>query len=434
MVIFFSGLDRSIMSALISKTLGFLLVCYTAMAIALFTGQLVYLGKMSIDNNFNKEIVAAPGQFNDFCSFYCFGKLAAQRAGKELYNYDLLKETYGKLFPGTNYASNVLYSPPFSLVCWMLTNMAPGVAYCVYMLLQFFNSAASLVLLARKFPISKSKLFQTIILTYLSIPTCICIALGQTALLMLSLLASFFFAVQSKRQILSGILLACVAIKPHIALVLATYLVARKNYKAVAVGAVSFLCLLGLVAALAGVDAVLSYPSALFGAFTNPPYYFKVDFMVSIVGILRRTGFYASWQGLCVLAVGLGILYFVCKKASNNSDATNEANLVSFVVLSILLFSVHIHGYDCSLLAIPAAMTIFNLQNNEANFTNSNRFVITALALLPLATWLLQLTLSQVSRDYFLGSGFFAFNLIVYLVFLRKLLLTKAAIRPEQHA
>ncbi len=422
------------MSALLSKTLRFFLVCYVTLALALFTGQMVYLGKMSIGNNFSEEIVAAPGQFNDFCSFYCFGKLASAKSGKDLYDYELLKECYGKLFPGTNYASNVLYSPPFSLLCLALTNMAPGLAYCVYMLTQFCASALSLVLLSKKFPISRSKLFQTIVLTFLSIPSCICIALGQTALLMLSLVGFFFFAIQSKRHILSGFILACIAIKPHIALVLATYLVARKNYKAVAVGAVSFLCLLGLVALLAGADAVLAYPSALFGAFTNPPYYFKVDFMVSIVGILRRTGFYAGWQGLCVLALGLGMLFFVTNKARNNSDGSNEANLVAFVVLSILLFSVHVHGYDCCLLAIPAMMTLFNIKNNEPNFANSNRFVITALALLPLATWILQLALNQITRDYFLGAGFFAVNLIMYLVFARKLLRTKPAIRPEQHA
>lgn len=180
--------------------------------------------------------------------------------------------------------------------------------------------------------------------------------MGQQSYIYLILESLFFWALLKRRELLAGIALAFVSMKPHYCLFLACSALAQKRWKLIAAAATTELLLLTAAALVLGWQNVIGYPAMLMHAEQTTAFLgVEAQKMVSFRGlatVLFGTQF-SLHASMFVMAIGL-VCTLVLWKRAQIKGLTDLSWPIALTVLLSLVTSPHTHVYDLVLMGIVA--------------------------------------------------------------------------------
>jgi hypothetical protein len=255
-----------------------------------------------------------------------------------------------------------------------------------------------------------------------SLPEARGMVLGQPSWLILGLLSGFCAAFLAKQDVVAGILLAISTIKFQYSPFFGVAALAAGRWKIIAVAAAGFFALLGAAAVIVGPDTVLQYPSILLKWETMKEYEIDINpqSMVNFRGVLSilMPSEIAMKFSFPIMIAGLLLTLKVWFDALKiGAKAVPWA--LSFSVIAVLLFSAHVHMYECIVLAICAALTFPSFDPVQLLSVNTwrMRLWIWLLAIYPFLLWVIFLLDAKLFHIQIGGMTFsvvtvFTFNAI----------------------
>ena len=300
------------------------------------------------------ETTSVQERGSDFSASYTAALLLREGQGSHLYDEGVEAHRHAQLLPDDVRVDLPFITPPTTaLLTLPLTEVGPGTAYRAFALVQLLllAGAVAVALRAAPWPSRSSPLDRLAWagLALAGVATLSLILLAQwDGLVALGLALSYaaWRGGHPGRAAFSLILCAALA-KPHLALGLVVYLLARREKRAAAGAAVG-----GAVSGLASLAAVgprgcLGFLQAAFGALGHTP-------PASTVGL---TGLSASWMGTRLFTVPAAVLSVLALAAclplgamSRRSRGRLEISLAGATALS-LVASPHLLTHDLVLLA-----------------------------------------------------------------------------------
>jgi alpha-1,2-mannosyltransferase len=280
----------------------------------------------------------------DFSNVWTAAKLALSGHPASVYDtaaqQALQRETFGDksgFYP-------FFYPPIYLLICWPLALMPYLVALAVWL----SATGAAYVAVVRK--IGAPSIGLVAILAFPAV--FVTIGHGQNAFFTTALLGGGAMLLD-RRPILAGVLLGCLAYKPHLAMVAPVALIAMGRWRTLASAAATaiLLCLLSL--AVFGVDTWKAFfASAPLIRAVLDQQLLSVEKLQSAYGAVRLVGggsavAYAVQGGVTVCTLGA---LFVLLRKPMSSGARG-----ALIATAACLTSPYVLDYDLALLAIPLA-------------------------------------------------------------------------------
>jgi hypothetical protein len=195
---------------------------------------------------------------------------------------------------------------------------------------------------------------------FASLPALINLRYGQFAFYLLGAASCFYYFWRKKRDIPAAFFLALSSLKPNLAIFLALPAVAQRRYKLLLCAAGVELMMLFITGMMIGWQAVIDYSKTILSIETTSENMGVFpEKMVSLRAVFssflsRQDALTASIATYFVAAAVLLYLWWKCKK----DQEQKQDWLFALAVVALLVFSPHIHIYDCTLLALAAAVTL----------------------------------------------------------------------------
>lgn len=208
----------------------------------------------------------------------------------------------------------LLWNPPWTLTLVLPLAFLPfGLAAQVWLVIQIGLLLASSVLLWRTFATADNRVWLALVLSAGFAPGLLALLLGQVSIWLLVGVAAFLWAVQGRRDLLAGVALALLTIKPHVAylvLLAALWWVWRTRRWSVVSGVVAALGAATLPALILS-NQVLSHYLHIA---VRPP---LQDFAPPTIGLWLRTLLRVDWywlQYLPSLVGGMCLLTWLLRR------------------------------------------------------------------------------------------------------------------------
>lgn len=258
---------------------------------------------------------------------------------------------------GAQYAGNPFVDPPLAaVVAAPLSLLGLDASYRAWSLLQLVLVVAAVAIAARAAPwprgLPRAAPWIAGVLAVAGAGTAMLVLLGQWDGFSALSLAVAYSSWRKDRRALGGAALAAGSLlaKPHLALVLAAWLLGRRDRRMLAGAAAA-------AAGIAGATLLLAGPAAVIGFLTAPALSSSVTSPRMLIGFV---GLFASWVGegapayaLAVLAAGAAAAGGALLGSRTRRDPRSlEVSLAAATVLS-LLAAPHVLVQDLSLLAAP---------------------------------------------------------------------------------
>jgi alpha-1,2-mannosyltransferase len=315
---------------------------------------------------------------SDFVSFYAAGKLAL--AGTPALAYDQAAHflTEQRWMPEGAPYQFFFYPPVFMLLCAPLALLPYYVAFYVFEI----ATLAAFLCTMRRILREPGWLWAAPVLAFPAIFWTL--GLGQNAFLTATLFGEFTLLID-RRPALAGMALGLLCYKPHFGLLAPVVLAAGGHWRAFLAAAATVTALVGLSAALFGIETWHAYLSAFGGSgtvYTSG----RIDFagIVTPFGAARLLGFGApvsyAVQGLVTAAmiVVAGVVW-----RSNPDRNIRAATLLSATLLAVPLALV----YDQLLLLVAAGWLVRDRRRN--GFAPWEKTVLAAVWLISLAEFVI---------------------------------------------
>jgi hypothetical protein len=305
--------------------------------------------------------------YGDFMSFYAAGKLVQRGEASRLYDRQAQWDVQQEFTSAVRVRQSALpyIRPPFEALLFF------PLAYLSY-------PAACAVWMGFKIAILFLVLFLLRVCTNLhfdlfSIPawTVFCLAaspitfdllLGQDAILLLLVFVSAFVALRRKADFFAGVLLALGLFKFHLVLPLLLIFALRRKSRFVGGFAVVAAILLLVSAALVGWKALLGYPAYLWGLSRDPRSgILPPEIMPNLNGLVTRladhVGWHGSahWLGFPIFIGGIVFAAYLWRATDDNDEALLGAGF-SLSIVTLLVTSYYLSGYDLVLLILPIVL------------------------------------------------------------------------------
>lgn len=334
------------------------------------------------DEAFMKNLHVMPDAFIDYVKFIEVASLAQSPQRDNLYEpavqANWLINFLGANDPGPIITKRKLnpayYTPPYvaMMIPWTLLPISLG--YKIWCIKTTLLAILTTSFLMARFPVlpdapgpSKAAFWGTLLMFWvivLSSPASIQnYFLGQSALLMVALLAAFYYCWQTSHPLLAGVMIAFTSIiKPHHSLLMALIALADRQWKTLFAWVSTMVILLGASAVIISPQAVLSYPSMVRklelmideGKLYNPITTESISLRGPLTMVLGSGAHPFAWL---FWVIGLAVNYYIWRQAIKSGRQTYGYALASSVLFSLLL-SFHANFYDLLLLAVPWALTV----------------------------------------------------------------------------
>jgi hypothetical protein len=335
------------------------------------------------DQAFMKNLHIMPDAFIDYVKFIEVASLAQSPQRDNLYDpavqANWLINFLGPNDPGPIITKRKLnpayYTPPYvaMMIPWTLLPISLG--YKLWCIKGTVLAILTTSLLMVRFPVlpdapgpTKPAFWGTLLMFWvvvLSSPASIQnYFLGQSALYMVALLAAFYYFWQTNHPLLAGVMIAFTSIiKPHHSLQMALIAFADRQWKTLIAWVTTMVVLLGASAMIISPQAVLSYPSMVKklelmideGKLYNPITTESISLRGPLTMVLGSGAHPFAWL---FWVMGLGLNYYIWRKAIKAGPHTYGYALASSVLVSLLL-SFHANFYDLLMLAVPWALTVY---------------------------------------------------------------------------
>lgn len=340
-----------------------------------YVGALVYTAyfiiafyaTLAIGDNFEKALAVDGGQFNDFRTYLSLGKLANSDKRSELYDWkvqDAWLRQDMKALPTNNKTNYINYAPYFFLIMIPLSMLPPQLVLGGWYLISLAVAGTALVLLCRESGHLNSRVQKSLFLlgAFVNMPSTQGLALGQLCWFQCGIVGLYFLCYLQGRDVLGGLSLVLLAIKPHHALFVSLPAFAGRRWKLLLTAAVTVALLCAAAGVQLGWNNVIGYPQVLLSRAANQE--MEAIFHTAIRSISVRAIFsvFLPWNltlaaSSVVMLASLLFLLYSWRQAALASAKTKRWAFALTVVL-LLLTGPHSHIYDAVFLSVPAALTL----------------------------------------------------------------------------
>lgn len=299
----------------------------------------------------------------DWINTYMMGKLALSDASHKIYDAKTQLEWYNKvIFPEKITSCCFCQYPPFYAALFSVWTFLPlRLSFIAWNAFSMLLGSIGLFAASRASKALSTAGSLVIIMGALaSFPSCDSAMNGELTWLFLFLYCMFYYGLARNRDIIGGIALGLMTLKPHFFLVIfiAALISARK--KLLIAGAATVAVLLLLSGCMVGWENVFGYPAVLLhaessGVTSN----LFPERMVCLRGpasvFLPRHA--TLLVGFLSFIFGIGLTVYVWWRALRKKTLSIEWAM-ALSLMSLAVTSPHLHVYDCVLLALPAIITL----------------------------------------------------------------------------
>lgn len=284
-----------------------------------------------------------PSLNSDFLAFWSYPRFAAAQPVRDIYDSARLRAFQQLLYPGFRSFYPYLYPPTFLLATWWLRFCGFAAAQLLWSLAGLACFLAAGLAFCRRLPVLLALL--------VSPASLLTLVTGQTGYFTAALLL-FGLAVLPRRPILAGVAFGLLTLKPQLGVLLPVFLLARRDWTAIAAAA---LTALGLIAA-----SCLAFPPALWGLWLHAlpagqNAYFSaagLDLIITpaanLIALGVAPGIAWAAQMLCGLAVAAAV--WLCARR------TPYRHAMAVLLAGMFLAVPHAYAYDS--LPLVAAMAL----------------------------------------------------------------------------
>lgn len=373
-------------------------------------------------------------QISDFVTFYATGVLVDSADARRAYDPAVQLKYFNQLIAPLHLDKPLyFYYPPYVFcIVGLLAHLPIEAAFAVWVSIGLAAAATMLFVLLRcRRSLSLLFCLAVELCVAASYPVVPALTMGQSTWIMLAFVCAFFYALWKKRDILGGMALSGIAIKPHYAVFFAVAALAQRRWRLLGVALISLVVLLIWSACVLGIGNVIAWPLTVIQ--TEPSSIIvgvRPEKMICVRGLALYLLPHAWQLPVALLSmVGAVIYCYWIWQRSTPTVNENEKTLFRLMTATCLLalsFSPHTHVYDLLLLA-PMALTLERTSLTDAlsQGSISERFWSALIMLYPLWVWLIMCLVPFTPIQPFLT--IFALNLFLLGMLALKLSPSKSA-------
>jgi hypothetical protein len=391
------------------------IVAYAAIAVVSWLDVLMLFSQGRL---FARTIANSTNLFiNDFTLFYAMGKLAASAQSHLVYN-PVVQDQFLNQLISPLHTGRIFYDqhvPWHFLLFVPLTIIPLAPAYLAWSLIGMIGSSLTLAFVCLR--LRKTNMLVAVFMVALmnaGMPAWFQLMHGNFAWLLVVLLSLFCLFYFAEREILAGITLALLSLKPHYALMLAMPALATRRYKLLLSAVLSEIILLSAAGGFIGFDNLLGYPSTLLAADANGSYEGIYPHLMVSLRALYATLLPASWAmplSLITLIASCVFLYVFWRNVSVG-NTLKKSWAMAFTIIFILVTSPHSNVYDLLLICIAGCLTFPCQSFLSGQLARRLAYLWNLLwACFPIITW--WLFLSEDKAVLFQHWPLFAFELVL---------------------
>jgi len=358
-----------------------ILLCIITLTVYLPQSQRISQHKLLVNGVENNV------QLIDIVNFYEAGSLASNSETR-LHVYDPTVQSHWQtefLKPQT--CKEIFFARAVPFFFWMmipLSQLPLDTAYLVWTWLSIMSAIIAVILLGSLTKISMRLQMLYLIALFTSLPCVNCILVGQLALFLLLGLAVFCWGFFSENELVAGVALALLSVKPHYALYLLIPAIVKKRWWLMGIALLVELCLWLLAADSIGWRNVLDYPAIIAHSETarnlsglNPAEETCIRGLLSQV-LPQSIAFPASIAAWVIGLITTALLWLKAR------DSVRMQWAMALTIGLFLALSPHTNVYDLSLLLVPGMVAASSAYGKSSYF-----WWQLLLASYPLLTWLL---------------------------------------------
>ncbi len=310
--------------------------------------------------------------FIDFSKYYLCGRVAFTPDSLEFYSYPNQKKLFDNLINGGSTGNfppaQAIEFPPYVLpLMYPISRLSYPQAFQFWTILNWLGLACGISLLCKletdKKNLGSKAIPIVIALAALCAPPILrTFMVGQPTGILFCFFSLYIYFFIKRKDIAAGIFLSLISIKPHYAVFMSIPALMQKRFKLVLAAAACEIFLLILAVWASNLEGVLGYVHYVIATDTTAPLAeHLVSHMVNLRGMLS---IFLPAQALLLLSLSVSFLaLMVCGWLFFKGK--NERWLFALLVLACLFLGPHTHMYDCLLVAIPAALTLGDNEQNE---------------------------------------------------------------------
>jgi len=294
---------------------------------------------------------------------YVTGKIASSDVRHKPYDINVQRDWTNRVIAPLH-VDHVMIDEELPIIYVLMTpfSMLPlKASFCAWTFCSVIFAVAGLTVILhfqRRWNITLTTIFLLAVLA--SLPALINLRYGQFAFFLLGAASSYYYFWRKKRDMPAAIFLALTSLKPNLAIFLALPAVAQRRFKLLLCAAGVELVLLFVTGMMIGWKAVIDYPRTILSIETSSEN--MGVFPEKMVSLRAVFSTFLSRQDALTVSVAAyfcaaSVLFFLWWKWGRDQEQ-NQDWLFAFSVVTLLVFSPHLHIYDCTLLALAAAVTL----------------------------------------------------------------------------
>jgi len=261
------------------------------------------------------------------------------------------------------------FSPPMIAIMSAVSLLPPVPAYILWTLSSLGFGAVGLVLLLKKVGhLSNYQIAVFIIATSASLSGITAMRMGQWTWWLIGFFCFFFLCSRYKKQIISGVCLGLLAVKPQYCLPIFILTSIEKRWLTLAVAGVTFAILSAWAVGLIGLDNVLHYPRIVYALSARP------DMQADMLSHCSLRGLFSSFLPTNAAVTATSVFYFAALSVVAVAGFLHRAALQRDIywiwaigVLVALIFAPLMFQYDAALVCVPAALTLTTVNPAKIN-------------------------------------------------------------------
>ena len=335
--------------------------------LALYACVLIFLAAIVWWQGMNQP---AKTNYPDFLRYYLFAQLINGAEGGKIYDHAAEQAVFDKFLgePQRTSYTLITYPPTSAPFVFLLSKVPIDIAHTIWNVLGSIALFAGLFLLSNANKTAGIRRILPVVLIALgavgSLSSARGVVLGQNMFFITAVIACFWWAFKTKRDLLTGLLLAVSSFKFQYSPFMFVAMVVCKRWKALGFAVLFELIILGIATALMGVENITKYLFWMRAAEQNPVYFETVN-QVSMICLRGLLSCFLTIETLLLslplfilgLAVTGYVFFHVQKHAPENIDFA-----IAISILCGLLFAPHVHMYDAVMLSVALVCTLSRLE------------------------------------------------------------------------
>lgn len=314
----------------------------------------------------------------DFANYWMGGRLVLVGDQQMLFTHDVYFGRFKEVFGGDSEIRSWSYPPHFLLFVWPLGLLPYQVAMAVFLLISGVLFMAAVTLFRRVYaPQSDAALLWLALAAYMLMM----VAATQNGFLTSAALL-FGLGLMERRPVLAGLAFACLTVKPQLGFLIPLLLIFSRNWRTVGWSAFFTAILIGLSAALFGVDSWRAYLAdtlAYQRSVMTDWYGIFLSMMPTVFGGVRSLGLPPGLALQMQLPVSIFAAALVVWILRNETDPLRR---IFAVTGGTFLITPYAFNYDMGALSAVAAMLA---GSNYAPARRPAVMVIAVIAAIPAA-------------------------------------------------